>query len=53
MTRRVVVTGLGLITSLASDVEAFWKRLLAGSSGISRIEHFDTSGYTVHIVGEV
>jgi len=53
MTRRVVVTGLGLITSLASDVEAFWKRLLAGSSGISRIEHFDTSGYTVHIGGEV
>jgi len=53
MVRRVVVTGLGLITSLASDVEAFWKRLLAGSSGISRIEHFDTSGYTVHIGGEV
>ena len=53
MARRVVVTGLGLITSLASDVEAFWKRLLAGSSGISRIEHFDTSGYTVHIGGEV
>jgi len=53
MTRRVVVTGLGLITSLASDVEAFWKRLLAGSSGISRIEHFDTSGYTVRIGGEV
>jgi 3-oxoacyl-[acyl-carrier-protein] synthase II len=53
MARRVVVTGLGLITSLASDVEAFWKRLLAGESGISRIEHFDTSGYTVHIGGEV
>jgi len=53
MARRVVVTGLGLITSLASDVEAFWKRLLAGASGISRIEHFDTSGYTVHIGGEV
>jgi 3-oxoacyl-[acyl-carrier-protein] synthase II len=53
MARRVVVTGLGLITSLASDVEAFWKRLLAGFSGISRIEHFDTSGYTVHIGGEV
>ena len=53
MVRRVVVTGLGLITSLASDVEVFWKRLLAGASGISRIEHFDTSGYTVHIGGEV
>ena len=53
MVRRVVVRGLGLITSLASDVEVFWKRLLAGASGISRIEHFDTSGYTVHIGGEV
>jgi len=53
MVRRVVVTGLGLITSLASDVEVFWKRLLSGESGISRIEHFDTSGYTVHIGGEV
>ena len=53
MARRVVVTGLGLVTGLASDVEQFWKRLLAGASGISRIERFDVSAYPVQIGGEV
>ncbi|MGB3086946.1 MAG: beta-ketoacyl-ACP synthase II [Phycisphaerae bacterium] len=53
MRRRVLVTGLGLVTSLASDVKLFWKRLLAGESGISRIEHFDTAGFPVQIAGEV
>jgi acyl carrier protein len=38
MTRRVMVTGLGLITSLGQEVEAFWRRPLAGESGISRVE---------------
>ncbi|MGB2781568.1 MAG: beta-ketoacyl synthase N-terminal-like domain-containing protein, partial [Phycisphaerae bacterium] len=53
MARRVVVTGLGLVTGLASDVEQFWKRLLGGQSGISRIERFDVSAYPVQIGGEV
>ena len=53
MARRVVVTGLGLVTGLASDVEQFWKRLLGGASGISRIERFDVSAYPVQIGGEV
>jgi len=53
MARRVVVTGLGLITSLGQRVEDFWKRLLAGESGISAIERFDASGFTVRIAGEV
>jgi 3-oxoacyl-[acyl-carrier-protein] synthase II len=53
MTRRVVVTGLGLITSLGQEVEGFWKRLLAGESGISRIESFDPSPYSVRIAGEI
>jgi len=53
MARRVVVTGLGLITSLGQRVEDFWRRLLAGESGISAIERFDASGFTVRIAGEV
>jgi 3-oxoacyl-[acyl-carrier-protein] synthase II len=53
MNRRVLVTGLGLVTSLGLEVETFWRRLLAGESGISRIERFDTADFTVHIAGEV
>jgi 3-oxoacyl-[acyl-carrier-protein] synthase II len=53
MTRRVVITGLGLITSLGQEVEDFWKRLLAGESGVSRIESFDPSRYSVRIAGEI
>jgi len=53
MRRRVVVTGLGLITSLGRRVEAFWRRLLAGESGVSRVEAFDVSDYAVQVAGEV
>jgi len=53
MTRRVMVTGLGLITSLGQEVESFWRRLLAGESGISRIESFDASAYSSRIAGEI
>ena len=53
MTRRVMVTGLGLITSLGQEVEAFWRRLLAGESGISRVESFDASAYSSRIAGEI
>ena len=53
MARRVVVTGLGLITSLGHDAGVFWKRLLAGESGISRIERFPVDDFSVQIAGEV
>ncbi|CAM3641026.1 beta-ketoacyl-ACP synthase II [Parendozoicomonas haliclonae] len=51
--RRVVVTGVGAITPLASGFRKTWQGLLAGQSGISRIEHFDTSDYPVKICGAV
>ncbi len=53
MSRRIVVTGLGLVTSIGSDVETFWSALLAGRSGIRPVGSFDTKDYSVHIGGEV
>ena len=51
--RRVVVTGLGLVTPLGTGVEKTWKALCAGESGIGRITRFDPSGYDAQIAGEV
>jgi 3-oxoacyl-[acyl-carrier-protein] synthase II len=51
--RRVVVTGLGLVTPLASGAEQTWQRLLAGESGIKRIEKFDVSDLPCKIAGQV
>ncbi len=51
--RRVVVTGLGLITPLGIGVEPTWKGLCAGQSGIGRITRFDPTGYAAQIAGEV
>jgi 3-oxoacyl-[acyl-carrier-protein] synthase II len=52
-TRRVVVTGLGLVTPLGTGVEKTWKSLCAGESGIRRISKFDPTGYDAQIAGEV
>jgi len=51
--RRVVVTGLGMVTPLACGVEPTWQRLLAGQSGIKRIENFDVSDISCKIAGQV
>ncbi|MCK6555506.1 beta-ketoacyl-ACP synthase II [Candidatus Binatia bacterium] len=53
--KRVVVTGLGLVTPLGNDVAGNWDALMAGRSGIDRITHFDSQalGLPVHIAGEV
>jgi 3-oxoacyl-[acyl-carrier-protein] synthase II len=51
--RRVVVTGLGLVTPLACGIEPTWQRLLAGQSGIKRIERFDVSDITSKIAGQI
>src|SRR6202453_2687494 len=53
MMRRVVITGLGMVTPLASGLEATWQRLLAGKSGIKRIEKFDVSDISCKIAGQV
>ncbi len=51
--RRVVVTGLGLVTPLASGVEESWKRLIAGESGFGPITRFDATGMSCQVIGEV
>ena len=49
--RRVVITGLGLVTPLGNTVAESWEAILAGRSGISPITHFDATGYPVRIAG--
>jgi 3-oxoacyl-[acyl-carrier-protein] synthase II len=51
--RRVVITGMGLITALGNDVESSWAGLLEGRSGIRRIEAFDPSRVDSQVAGEV
>jgi 3-oxoacyl-[acyl-carrier-protein] synthase II len=51
--RRVVVTGLGLVTPLGTGVEKNWQALMAGRSGIGPITRFDTSDFPTRIAGEV
>lgn len=53
MKRRVVVTGLSVISPLGSQVDPFWKRLVAGESGISRLEGFDPAIFPTQIAGVV
>ena len=53
MTRRVVITGLGLVTPLGIGVDETWTALCRGQSGISEITRFDTSGFDTKIAGEV
>lgn len=49
----VVVTGMGCVSALGNTPEKLWENLLAGKSGVSTIEHFDTSAYEVHFAAEV
>lgn len=51
--RRVVVTGLGLVTPVGNDVEASWSAILAGRSGIGPIESFDVSAFPSRIGGSI
>jgi 3-oxoacyl-[acyl-carrier-protein] synthase II len=51
--RRVVVTGLGMVSPLGADVETSWRNILASKSGAGRITHFDASDYVCKIACEV
>ena len=53
MTRRVVVTGVGLVSALGVGTEESWKNVLAGRGGVGPITHFDTTGFGVTIAAEV
>ena len=51
--KRVVVTGIGIISSIGIGKDEFWKNLIAGKSGISEVKRFDTSKFPTHRAGEV
>jgi 3-oxoacyl-[acyl-carrier-protein] synthase II len=51
--RRVVVTGMGMVTPLGSGVDRNWSQIIGGKSGISRIENFDVSDISCQIAGQV
>jgi 3-oxoacyl-[acyl-carrier-protein] synthase II len=53
MKRRVVVTGVGAVSSLSLKVEDLWKRILAGESGIHTLKSFDTTAYKVRFGGDI
>jgi 3-oxoacyl-[acyl-carrier-protein] synthase II len=51
--RRVVITGLGMVTGLGNDVDSTWRALLAGESGVDEITLFDHTDYPVHFASEL
>lgn len=53
MKRRVVITGVGVLSPIGNDREAFWNRLIRGESGIGPVTRFDASNYATQIAGEV
>ena len=53
MRRRVVITGLGVVTPIGTGHQAFWPALLRGTSGVGRITRFDPSGLATQIAAEV
>jgi 3-oxoacyl-[acyl-carrier-protein] synthase II len=53
MKRRVVITGIGVVSPIGSDVKTFWENAISGKSGIRRITKFNPEGFPVQIAGEV
>ena len=53
MSKRIVVTGIGVVSPVGSGKDTFWGNLLKGKSGIKKVTLFDTSKYLCHNAGEV
>src|SRR5262245_2308024 len=53
MKRRVVVTGIGAVTSLSCKVDDLWKKILRGESGVHELKAFDTTGHKVKFAGDI
>ncbi|HBQ87465.1 MAG TPA: beta-ketoacyl-[acyl-carrier-protein] synthase II, partial [Syntrophomonas sp.] len=53
MPKRVVITGLGVISAAGQDKATFWNNIVQGNSGITAIEHFDASPYPARIAAQV
>ena len=51
--RRVVVTGMGIVSPVGNDIATAWSNVVEGRSGIGPVTHFDASGYATRIAGEV
>ena len=51
--KRIVITGLGAVTPIGIGVESYWSALMAGTSGVERITHFDPAAFDVQIAAEV
>lgn len=52
MSRRVVITGMGVVSPLGNSLDQFWEGVVEGRSGVRRIEHWDTADYPVKIAGQ-
>ena len=50
---KVVITGIGVVSPLGNDLETFWSNLVAGTSGVGTITHFDPTGYATRIAAQV
>ncbi|XP_047973228.1 3-oxoacyl-[acyl-carrier-protein] synthase I, chloroplastic-like isoform X3 [Salvia hispanica] len=51
--KRIVITGMGLVSVFGSDIDVYYNKLLAGESGITLIDRFDTSDFSVKIAGQI
>ena len=51
--KRIVITGMGLVSVFGSDIDVYYNKLLAGESAISLIDRFDTSDFAVKIAGQI